>query len=111
VTASPIPEHDLESRVGQIDWFHRIDLCDGIVTLGSHDSPARLSALQLPSLKGKTVLDVGARDGFSRSPPNEPEQAESLPPTAQSGTTEPGVRRRTSSWRAGRSAPEWRTAS
>jgi tRNA (mo5U34)-methyltransferase len=64
VTVSPIPEHDLKSRVGQIDWFHRIDLGDGIVTPGSDDSPAKLSALQLPPLKGKTVLDVGAWDGF-----------------------------------------------
>ena len=64
VPTSPIPEHDLKSRVEQIDWFHRIDLGGGIVTPGIDDSPAKLSTLQLPRLKGKTVLDVGAWDGF-----------------------------------------------
>lgn len=45
-------------------WFHRIDLGNGIVTPGVDDSPGKLKALELPSLAGKTVLDIGASDGL-----------------------------------------------
>jgi len=45
-------------------WFHRIDLGGGVVTPGVDDSPTKLKALELPSLAGKTVLDIGANDGF-----------------------------------------------
>lgn len=48
-------------------WFHSIDLGDGVVTKG-HKSPAchqaELDALCLPDLHDKTVLDIGAWDGF-----------------------------------------------
>jgi tRNA (mo5U34)-methyltransferase len=55
----------LERAVAQIRWFHRIDLGDGIVTQGVDDSPGRLARLALPDdLTGKSVLDVGAWDGF-----------------------------------------------
>jgi tRNA (mo5U34)-methyltransferase len=54
----------LRERVNQIDWYHRIELPGGVVTTGKH-GPIGLSKLQLPeSLSGKTVLDVGAWDGF-----------------------------------------------
>jgi tRNA (mo5U34)-methyltransferase len=48
-------------------WWHSIDLGDGVVTPG--EKPAdwlavELDALHLPELEGKTVLDVGAWDGF-----------------------------------------------
>jgi tRNA (mo5U34)-methyltransferase len=47
-------------------WYHSIDL-GGVVTPG-RKSPAQhqleLGALQLPDLTGKTVLDVGAWDGY-----------------------------------------------
>jgi len=54
----------IRERVASFRWFHRIDLGDGIVTPGLDDSPAKLAALELPSLVGKTVLDIGANDGF-----------------------------------------------
>ncbi len=55
----------LERAVAQIEWFHRIDLGDGIVTPGIDDSPGRLARLALPDdLTGKSVLDIGAWDGF-----------------------------------------------
>jgi tRNA (mo5U34)-methyltransferase len=48
-------------------WFHSIDCGDGIITNG-HKSLAilrdDLNRMALPSLLGKTVLDVGAWDGF-----------------------------------------------
>jgi tRNA (mo5U34)-methyltransferase len=55
----------LERAIAQIGWFHRIDLGDGMVTPGVDDSPGRLARLALPDdLTGKSVLDVGAWDGF-----------------------------------------------
>jgi tRNA (mo5U34)-methyltransferase len=53
-------------RVKRIRWFHTIDLGDGIVTSGIEQATAwKLSYLALPEdLTGKTVLDVGAWDGF-----------------------------------------------
>lgn len=48
-------------------WFHSIDLGQGVVTKG-HKTPeilrAELAALQLPNLRGKTVLDINTWDGF-----------------------------------------------
>lgn len=56
---------DLRSRVDAIRWYHTIDLGGGVVTRGVDDSPLRLARVQLPeSLRGKTVLDIGAWDGF-----------------------------------------------
>jgi tRNA (mo5U34)-methyltransferase len=56
---------DLQSRVDAVRWYHTIDLGGGVVTPGVDDSPVRLARVQLPpSLEGKTVLDIGAWDGF-----------------------------------------------
>lgn len=56
---------DLEQAVQAREWFHRIDLGHGLVTQGDDDSPYKLTALRLPQdLSGKTVLDIGAWDGF-----------------------------------------------
>jgi|SRR6185503_11832676 len=56
---------DLQSRVAAIRWYHTIDLGGGIVTRGVDDSPVRLTRVRLPeSLRGLTVLDIGAWDGF-----------------------------------------------
>lgn len=48
----------------QIHWWHQIELPDGYVTPGQDASKAKLASLHLPSLAGKTVLDVGAWDGY-----------------------------------------------
>ena len=48
-------------------WWHSIDLGDGVITPG-HKSREFLAqefaALELPPLEGRTVLDIGAWDGF-----------------------------------------------
>jgi tRNA (mo5U34)-methyltransferase len=55
----------LAERAAQIDWFHTIELAPGLVTPGRDDTRARVDVLKLPGdLSGKTVLDVGAWDGF-----------------------------------------------
>lgn len=56
---------DTRSRVDALRWYHTIDLGRGVVTKGVDNSPERLSRLQLPaSFSGKSVLDIGAWDGF-----------------------------------------------
>ena len=48
-------------------WFHSIDCGDGLITGGikSHSLlQLELERMALPQLKGKSVLDVGAWDGF-----------------------------------------------
>lgn len=56
---------ELKKQVRKIKWYHRIDLGNGIITPGTDNSPRKLAALGFPrSLAGKTVLDVGAWDGF-----------------------------------------------
>jgi tRNA (mo5U34)-methyltransferase len=61
-----MPDPDLEARVASIPWFHSIDL--GPITTPGRKSPAQLAhelqRLRLPELAGKSVLDIGAFDGF-----------------------------------------------
>lgn len=57
---------ELKKEVAKIRWYHTIDLGHGVVTPGLVDSPALLKQFRpLPdNLQGKTVLDIGAWDGF-----------------------------------------------
>jgi tRNA (mo5U34)-methyltransferase len=60
-----MPIEDLPSRVAALRWYHTIDLGNGIVTQGVDETPYRLARLALPaSFAGRTVLDIGAWDGF-----------------------------------------------
>jgi tRNA (mo5U34)-methyltransferase len=48
-------------------WWHSIDLGDGIVTPGRKGAELlaeELATMRLPDLSGKTVLDIGAWDGY-----------------------------------------------
>jgi tRNA (mo5U34)-methyltransferase len=48
-------------------WWHSIDLGDGVVSDGrrtAEDLAGEWATLELPDLRGKTVLDVGAWDGY-----------------------------------------------
>jgi tRNA (mo5U34)-methyltransferase len=58
------PTDDLQAQVDAIRWYHSMDLGDGIRTSGLYDPAARVDRYRLPDLHGKTVLDVGAWDGF-----------------------------------------------
>lgn len=56
---------NLGARVAAIHWFHQIDLGNDVVTPGADASALKLQWLHMPmDLRGKTVLDVGAWDGF-----------------------------------------------
>src|SRR5271156_353136 len=55
----------IRDAVASRSWWHRIDLGHGIVTPGPDNSPRKLAGLHLPTdLSGKTVIDIGAWDGF-----------------------------------------------
>ena len=55
----------LAAEVARLEWHHTMDL-GGVVTPGHEvNTKERLADLHLPvSLRGKTVLDIGAWDGF-----------------------------------------------
>jgi tRNA (mo5U34)-methyltransferase len=55
---------ELRRLLGQYAWHHRIDLGGGVITPGRDKSDRKLAALELPPLAGKSVLDVGAWDGY-----------------------------------------------
>jgi tRNA (mo5U34)-methyltransferase len=63
-THALVAPDELRRRVQEVDWFHTIDLGDGIVTEGRSQPALILPRLQLPDLTGKSVLDIGAWDGF-----------------------------------------------
>jgi tRNA (mo5U34)-methyltransferase len=56
---------ELQQRVNALRWYHTIDLGQGLVTRGIDNTPERLARVRLPeSLSGRSVLDIGAWDGF-----------------------------------------------
>ena len=56
---------ELKKEVNNIKWFHRINLGNGIITPGRDKSQEKLQTLKMDeNLAGKTVLDIGAWDGF-----------------------------------------------
>jgi tRNA (mo5U34)-methyltransferase len=56
---------ELRAKVDALRWYHTIDLGHGVVTKGVDDTPLRLARVDLPaSLAGRSVLDIGAWDGF-----------------------------------------------
>jgi tRNA (mo5U34)-methyltransferase len=65
MTEGPLPPDRLREAVAQLRWYQTIDLGSGVVTPGVSRSATVLERLELPaSLTGKTVIDVGAADGF-----------------------------------------------
>jgi tRNA (mo5U34)-methyltransferase len=61
----PAAERALRDEVAAIKWFHTIELAPGLTTPGLDPTHERLDILKMPeSLAGRSVLDVGAWDGF-----------------------------------------------
>ena len=52
---------ELQAQVDAIDWYHTIDLGNGVVTkgIGVQETAAEV----IPDVSGRTVLDIGAWDG------------------------------------------------
>ncbi|MHB8519347.1 MAG: class I SAM-dependent methyltransferase [Limisphaerales bacterium] len=61
-------KQQIEERVRAVPfWFHSIDVGQGIVTPGFKTSAVlsrELDLMRLPEMRGKTVLDINAWDGF-----------------------------------------------
>jgi tRNA (mo5U34)-methyltransferase len=55
---------ELRRAVADRTWFHTIDLGNGVRTPGHKDTAAEWEYLHLPDLAGRSVLYVGAYDGF-----------------------------------------------
>lgn len=59
------PDNDIGRELKSVLWFHRIKLPDGRITPGQNHTAMYARRLQLPeSFAGKTVLDIGAWDGY-----------------------------------------------
>ncbi len=55
----------LEDEVARHRWYHRMELRPGLWTPGAMDGSRRLAGIGIPDdLPGRTVLDIGAWDGF-----------------------------------------------
>jgi tRNA (mo5U34)-methyltransferase len=65
VESGTLSQENLTYRVNAVDWYHTIDLGNGIVTPGFYDHRPYLKYYGIPeNLQGKTVLDIGAASGF-----------------------------------------------
>lgn len=64
----PVTVAELQQAVDDIPfWYHSIDLGHGVVTEGDKSPDYlnwELAAIRLPDLAAKTVLDIGAWDGY-----------------------------------------------
>jgi tRNA (mo5U34)-methyltransferase len=67
-STGPVSPSELQRRIDAVPfWFHSIDVGDGFTTPGLKSAEAlraELESLRIPNLRGKTVLDIGAWDGF-----------------------------------------------
>ena len=55
----------VREEIATVNWYHTIDLGNGVVTPGMDNTRDRLPGIQMPEdLTGKSVLDIGAWDGF-----------------------------------------------
>lgn len=54
---------DLVARINGRQWFHTIDLGNGLVTPGLPPSEVLEGPEAFPAVRGRTVLDIGAWDG------------------------------------------------
>jgi len=58
------PIDALRKEVVSINWWHTIDLGNGVVTPGIDKTSEKIEALKLPSsFAGKSVIDIGAWNG------------------------------------------------
>jgi tRNA (mo5U34)-methyltransferase len=67
-SSGKLSANEIRRRIDAVPfWFHSIDVGHGITTPGRKSADvlqAELESLRIPHLQGKTVLDIGAFDGF-----------------------------------------------
>src|SRR4029453_4324517 len=62
---APLTTAEILRRIDDYEWYHAIDLGDGIITPGQYDLAPMLPHYGLPdSLAGKSVVGVGPARGF-----------------------------------------------
>ena len=62
---APVAQRSLAERAAALDWYHSIDLGEGVVTRGWFDLRPSVARVRLPaSLAGMRCLEVGTWDGF-----------------------------------------------
>ena len=54
---------ELVQEIRDREWFHTIDLGDGLVTRGNPPSELLSAPKAIPEVRGQSVLDIGAWDG------------------------------------------------
>ena len=54
----------LQAEVDSFAWYHSIDLGHGVVTKGQSVMAEMVTEAQLPDFRGRSVLDIGAWDGY-----------------------------------------------
>ena len=54
----------LREEVDSFPWYHSIDLGGGVTTKGQSVMAEMLNEAQLPDVRGRSVLDIGAWDGY-----------------------------------------------
>ena len=57
----------MKKQMNDINWFHSIKLSNGAITPGKADFESSIKLADIvfsKGLKGKSVLDIGAWDGF-----------------------------------------------
>jgi tRNA (mo5U34)-methyltransferase len=54
----------LQAEVDSFPWYHSIDLGHGVTTKGQSIMAEMLTDAQLPDFRGRSVLDIGAWDGY-----------------------------------------------
>jgi tRNA (mo5U34)-methyltransferase len=60
-----VDREEILRKVNSIEWYHVIEVAPGIETPGRCDRRPQLDQVGFPKdLTGKTVLDIGAYDGF-----------------------------------------------
>ncbi len=55
---------NLQRRLGELLWYHSIDVTPGVTTRGWWDLRHALPLLPFPDLRGLRCLDIGTWDGF-----------------------------------------------
>jgi tRNA (mo5U34)-methyltransferase len=55
---------ELQAQADSISWFHSIDLGNGVTTKGLSDRNATVRKDQFPDFADRSVLDIGAWDGY-----------------------------------------------
>lgn len=63
VVKRDVPESRLRAALDE-PWFHSFSFSNGLTIAGRDPSQQKLAALKLPDLRGATVIDIGAYEGY-----------------------------------------------